>query len=166
MPNYTVIAACSKDDYVIGKDNKLPWKIRSEMDYFLRRIAFSPVVMGKNTCLGLKKPMNTGTNYVLTTDKEFTAEGFTVIHSIEELFEREGEREVLVVGGQSIYEQFIDLNLKFPDVYKMIVELSVVDIKVEGDTRFPIEKLIKKNSSRIYRNSSPDGNWAVYCYKD
>lgn len=162
MPNITIIAACTPEG-VIGKDNKLPWKIKSEMEYFLSRVAFKSLVMGKNTCMSLHRPINTGTNYVLTSDKVFQREGFTVIRSIEELFELEGENEVIVVGGASIYNQFLDLA-NTDSTYRCIVELSIILNDYEGDSYFPLEKLKGWQSKVIRRETNHDGKWMVTAY--
>lgn len=151
MPNITIIAACTKDG-VIGIDNKLPWSIRSEMENFLKRVAFKPLIMGRRTCLSLKKPINTAKNYVLTSDESFLREGFITVNSMEEMFRIMGETEHIVVGGAGIYEQFLSVALGDNDI-KFMVELSMIEEPYKGDSYFPLDKLEGLYSEVIHRHS-------------
>ncbi len=138
--NCTLIAAVDRNG-TIGKEGKLPWRVRSEMEYFLKRVAFSPIIMGKQTCLSLKKPINTGMNIVVTTDKEFKRDGFIAAQSLEDAFAILNGRHVYVAGGSSIYSQLLDIYEKDKTI-KMTVELSHIDTEVEGgDTFIDLERI-------------------------
>lgn len=167
MTNITLIAACDTKG-CIGKGNKLPWNIRSEMDYFLNRVAFRPLIMGKNTCLSLHKPINSNINYVLTTDKDFYREGFVTVNSIEEMLSIMNDNlEYYVVGGAQIYRQFLELAEQNKDI-KMIVELSIIHTIVEGgDSYFPLELLDKSvgyKSQIIHEHMNNEMKWHVSAY--
>lgn len=168
MTNITMVLACDKNG-CIGKEGKLPWRIRSEMEHFLKTVAFKPLVMGKSTCISLKKPINTAPNYVLTSDKEFHREGFITVHSIEELLNIVKETNLYVVGGAQLYKQFFDMTEKDDSSIRIIIEVSIIDIIVEdGDAFFDLKglnehpkftrKLIKKNVS------VGEPAWQAYAY--
>ena len=167
MKNISLIAACDKNG-CIGRNNKLPWKCRSEMEHFLKRVAFKPLIMGKNTCLSLYKPINSAINYVLTSDKDFHREGFTTVNSMEEMLSiMEDNIEYCVVGGEKIYKQFLELVHTRDDVHA-IVELSRMQVKVEnGDAFFPLDMLEGNDMYRtqiIYKHNGSDMSWYVEAY--
>lgn len=168
MYNLTLIAACDSKG-CIGRDNKLPWKCPSEMDYFKTRIAFRPIIMGKNTCLSLKRPLNSAPNYVLTRDCDFKREGFITVNSMEEMFEIMGKKpsEYYVAGGSQIYRQFLEMERDRDDI-NIIVELSVLHTVVpDGDSYFPLD-LLKGNADYreqiIYKHINNDMKWHVSAY--
>lgn len=146
------IVAMDKNGY-IGKDNKLPWKIRSEMIEFLRSVRNYNVVMGRKTCESLPKLLNDKKHFVLTSDKTFHREGFTNVYSIEELLSQlEKDKPTYVVGGSSIYELFINLAEEREDI-RLTNEVSIIDISIDGDVKFPIDRLsVNYNSDLLSTN--------------
>lgn len=166
MVNVTLIAATDMKG-CIGKGNKLPWKCRSEMEYFLKRVLFKPIVMGKNTCMSLKKPINSTPNYVLTRDSEFKRDGFITVNSIDEMLEiMSNGKEHIVAGGEQIYRQFLELASE--GKVNAIVELSVLDTIVEdGDAYFPLDILkwgVDYTSQIIYQHRDNEMKWHVQAY--
>ena len=167
MPNITMVLACDKKG-CIGKGGKLPWDVRSEMEHFLRTVAFKPLVMGKSTCLSLRKPINTAPNYVLTRDPDFHREGFITVNSIDEVLSVVGESDLYIVGGQQIYEQFFELAKQRDDV-RIIIEVSIIDTIVEdGDAFFDLEGLNNDPTftQKLIQRHTKVGEpaWKAYAY--
>lgn len=166
----TLIAACDANG-CIGKDNKLPWKCKSEMDYFKKRVSSGSIIMGKNTCLSIKgRTFNEDPHYVLTTDKDFYREGFITVNSMDDMvtiMRANPEPKYLVLGGAQIYSQFIDLIEKDID-WSIIVELSIMNIVVEdGVSFFPLDKIKPDKGymrTRIQRKLSEDIKWGVQTF--
>lgn len=151
---------------VIGKDNKLPWKLKEDLKEFSRSIKNSILVMGKNTCNSLPRKQNDQPNYVLTTDKTYYNEGYHIVHSIDELLEKiPRDKPIYVIGGQSLYRQIIELSDR-EDVV-LTNEITIVDKEVEGDAFFPIELLETRGYKRILRKSCIESDrtvWDKYIY--
>ena len=115
---------------VIGRDNRLPWRLPDDLAYFKRVTMGHPVVMGRRTWQSIGKPLPGRTNIVVTRDRAFEAPGCVVAHSLEEAWRAAGEAdEVCVIGGTSLFAE----TLPVADV----IHLTEVEADVEGDTYFP-----------------------------
>ena len=72
-----LIAAVGRNG-VIGRDGRLPWRLRSDLKHF-RDLTFGhPVVMGRRTYAAIGKPLSGRTNIVVTHDPAFSAAGAVV----------------------------------------------------------------------------------------
>ena len=115
---------------VIGKDNSLPWKLPADMKHFKELTTGKPVIMGRKTFESIGKPLPNRTNFIITRNQEYKAEGCVVVHSIDEALKAsEGNEEVMVIGGAQIYKEFL------PRANKMY--LTIIDADFEGDAFFP-----------------------------
>ena len=96
--------------------------------------------MGSKTFASIGKALPERINIVLTRDPAFTAQGCVLAHSVEgalraarptkRSFGRaEGHGEAIVIGGASIFEQFLPLADK--------MYLTIIDTAVDGDIYFP-----------------------------
>ena len=99
------------NDYGIGKNNGLLFNLPSDLKYFKAKTLNKVVVMGKKTFLSLpKRPLPNRTNIVLTSDKNFTAQGTIIVHDLNELFvelEKYDSDDVFVCGGAQIYNSLM-----------------------------------------------------------
>jgi dihydrofolate reductase len=130
-----VLVVAVADNGVIGRDNAMPWKLKSDMAHFRRVTLNRPVIMGRKTYLSIGKPLKGRTNIVVTRQKDFRAEGTVVAPSIEVAFEvargdamRRLAAEIAVIGGADIYAQVMDRAHR--------LEVTEVHATPEGDTRF------------------------------
>jgi len=115
---------------VIGRDNRLPWRLPDDLAYFKRVTMGHPVVMGRRTWQSIGKPLPGRKNIVVTHDPGFQAPGCVVAHSLAEAWRAaEGAEEVCVIGGTSLFAE----TLPIADV----IHLTEVEADVEGDTYFP-----------------------------
>jgi dihydrofolate reductase len=127
----SAIVAVSQNG-VIGKDNDLPWHLPTDMKYFKRTTLGHHVIMGRKNFLAMGRPLPGRTNVVITRNPTFTANGCLVVHSVEEALqraERNGEKEVFVIGGGEIYAASMAL---WDRLY-----LTRVEAEIEGDVFFP-----------------------------
>lgn len=115
---------------VIGRDNRLPWRLPDDLAYFKRVTMGHPVVMGRRTWQSIGKPLPGRTNIVVTHDPRLEAPGCVVAHSLEEAWRAaEGADEACVIGGTTLFAE----TLPVADV----IHLTEVEADVEGDTYFP-----------------------------
>lgn len=119
------------DDRVIGIHNSLPWKLPADMQWFRRHTLGKPVVMGRKTFDSFGgRPLPQRTNIVVTSDRDYVAEGAVVVHSIDEALQAAGDAdEVMVIGGASFYEQLLPRADRF--------YITQVHGRFEGDAWFP-----------------------------
>lgn len=125
----SIIVAVAEGN-VIGKDNSLIWHLSEDLKRFKRLTENHTVVMGRKTYMSLPfRPLKNRRNIVITRSNE-PIKGVEMVDSIDRALKLcEGEDEVFIIGGASIYEQTIDLADK--------MYLTRVLKEFEGDTFFP-----------------------------
>ena len=64
---------------VIGRDNRLPWRLPADLAYFKRVTLGHPVIMGRRTWESIGKPLPGRHNIVVTRNPGYRAEGATVV---------------------------------------------------------------------------------------
>src|SRR3989344_8266853 len=119
------------NNWVIGCKNALPWHLPADMRHFHELTMGKPVIMGQRTFESIGKPLHGRTNIIITFDKNYTVPECIVVHSIEEsLAAAKGFEEVMIIGGASIYKQFLPLTKR--------LYLTLIDADIEGaDAFFP-----------------------------
>lgn len=125
----SIIVAMDKNR-VIGKDNDLPWRLSADLQHFKKITMGKPIVMGRKTYDSIGRPLPGRENIILTRDSSFKAEGCTIMHSLDEIFEYcEDQEEIMIMGGATLYEVTLKLANK--------LYITEVHAEVEGDTWFP-----------------------------
>ncbi len=125
----TLIAAMAANR-VIGKDNGLPRDYPEDMARFRALTAGKPIVMGRKTFDSIGRPLPKRRNIVLSRSW-LSVEGVEVFSTIDEIIAAtKDEAEVMILGGQTIYEQFLP--------YADRIELTIIHKEYEGDTYFPV----------------------------
>jgi len=109
-----IIAAISKNR-AIGKDNKLPWYSREDLDFFKGITTGCPCIMGRRTFESLSKPLDNRTNIVVSKTLTISQPGVIIASSVPEAICHAKqntsylkEYKIFIIGGQKIYEQFIN----------------------------------------------------------
>ncbi len=115
---------------VIGINDTLPWHISEDLKHFKKITMGKPIVMGRKTHESIGRPLPGRENIIITRDKHYRAEGCTVLHSLEAVFEHcRDVDEVMITGGSEIYKHALE---KATRLY-----LTEVHAEIEGDTFFP-----------------------------
>lgn len=94
----------------IGIHNKLPWKLRSDLQYFRNLTTGHHIIMGRNTYESIGKPLPNRVNIVLSSQKDFNPEQVIVrssLHDAIEFARDAGETECMVIGGAALYNQIL-----------------------------------------------------------
>lgn len=114
---------------VIGKDNKLPWYLPEDLKNFKRTTLGKPVIMGRKTWESLGRPLPGRRNVVITRQKNYVAEGATVVASLEEALEAVKDAPVaFIMGGAQIYQEAM------PQVE--VAHITYLNADFEGDAFF------------------------------
>lgn len=126
-----IILVVARDIFgTIGKDNKLPWHCKEDLQRFKKITMGNTIVMGRKTFESLPKMLPGRKHIVLTRNEDFSHEGVEVFHSIDDLLVTyEGKEDLYIIGGAEIYRQFID---KFD-----VIEMTVIKGDYDGDAHFP-----------------------------
>ena len=153
-PVKTILVAAIAENGVIGRDNALPWRIKSDLQYFKAVTMGKPIVMGRKTYESIGKPLPGRTNIVVTRDPTFSAPGVVTAHTIGEAMTlaREDARQrgadaVAVIGGTEIFRQTI------ADADRLV--LTRVHMSPQGESTFP--DIDPKVWREIERREQPKG---------
>jgi len=178
-----MIAACSKD-MVIGNNGVIPWNIPSDLKSFKNYTNNKIVIMGRVTFQSLPVFLNNRISIVITSNLE------QVQDKVSDLKKQYGENnvppiivsksigealdllsvilekysinkdEVVVIGGESIYRQFLPITSK--------IILSLVDGEFDGDKYFPIldNKIWKKvTEEKVTKDVSDSHNYSILIFE-
>lgn len=91
----------------IGKNNKLLFSLKGDMEFFKEKTMGKAVIMGRKTLDSLPdgKPLKNRVNIVLTRDTGFKRDGVIVCRSVDEALEKtKAYPDVFVIGGGEIYK--------------------------------------------------------------
>jgi dihydrofolate reductase len=140
----TLIAAVTRNG-VIGRDNDLVWRDRDDLQRFKRLTMGHVLVMGRKCYDSIGRPLPGRTTIVVTRQPDWSADGVTVAHSLDEALKLADGKEVYVAGGGEIYTQALPLADR--------LELTEVDLEAEGDVVFPqIDRSDWRETAREQRN--------------
>jgi len=116
------------DNGVIGRDGRLPWRLPADLKRFKAQTIGRPMIMGRKTFESFPSPLPGRRHIVLTRDREWSAEGAEVAHSVEEALALAGE-DAAVIGGAEVFALFLGRADR--------VELTEVHAEPEGDATVP-----------------------------
>tara|TARA_Y100000389_G_scaffold153757_1_gene154082 strand:+ start:729 stop:1214 length:486 start_codon:yes stop_codon:yes gene_type:complete len=141
MRKVNVIVAFD-EKYGIGKNNKIPWKIKEDLLNFQKITQYTrnetkrnAIIMGRKTWESLPyKPLKHRRNIIISG----TIEGKDIYKTIEEGIKScKEEEEIYIIGGKSMYEECFRKG--------MVKEGHISRIRGEYDCDVRIEKeLIEK----------------------
>lgn len=130
MRIHIVVAAAEND--IIGRDGAMPWRIPEDLKRFRSITMGHPIIMGRKTWTAIGRPLTGRENILLTRQKDFAADGATVLHSLREALDHvlaRGATDAFIIGGGDLYRQALPLA--------DIVHLTRVHAEFEGDASFP-----------------------------
>jgi len=106
--NISIIVAIAENNG-IGKDNDLLVYISEDLKRFKKLTTGNVIIMGKKTYFSLpRRPLPNRVNMVISDDPADRFEGCTMAYSIEEALNKmDPEKENFIIGGGSIYKQFM-----------------------------------------------------------
>ena len=149
-----LVAAVARNG-VIGGDNRLLWKLRSDMHHFRAITMGKPLLMGRRTWDSIGRPLPGRETIVVTRDRQFQPEGAEIAHDIEKALElaqisaaRLNADEVIVAGGGELYAQLIGRCAT--------LHLTEVNLAPQGDAVFPpLEPGLWREIHREHHEAGP-----------
>ena len=128
MKNISIIACVGKN-LELGKNNDLIWHLPNDLKYFKNVTSGKTVIMGRRTFDSLPGILPKRRNIVLQLPNESNIDGVEIFNDIPSILKAvKNEEEAFIIGGASIYKQFLDyahklyltevsMGCKDPDVY-------------------------------------------------
>jgi dihydrofolate reductase len=130
------IVVALADNGVIGRDNNLIWRLKTDLRRFRDLTVGKPMIIGRKTHEAIGRPLPGRQTIVLTRDSTFSASGVHVVHEWGEarsvgdrLAGDMGASEIAVGGGAEIYK------LALPEAQRLY--LTLVHAEPQGDVVFP-----------------------------
>lgn len=128
-PPIVLVAALARNR-VIGIDGEMPWHLPADLAHFKRVTMGHPVIMGRATFESIGRPLPGRRNLVLSRTWRDAPDGVELADSLDAALGRlEAGTPAMVIGGGQLYQEAL------PRAAAM--ELTLVDCRPEGDTRFP-----------------------------
>jgi len=130
-----IIIAALTGNNVISDSGKIPWYSKEELSHFKKTTIGFPVLMGRKTFESIGQPLSDRINLILSRNSDYKINcsyciKFSSIDNAIEFCEKEGYREIFIIGGGEIFRQTIDL------ADKLII--SDMDLSLSGDIHFPV----------------------------
>jgi dihydrofolate reductase len=171
-----IVAVCKNNG--IGYKQDLPWKIKEDLRLFSKTTkgnGNNAIVMGKNTWLSIgEKPLPKRDNLILSkslynkklegdsvniTSQDVSAPIFDSIESLKSWCREKNYEEIWIIGGESIYNQFIN----DPDTKEICI--TKIDNEFECDTFFiDLEDSNWTKSEETILNTTQEFNVTVCQY--
>ena len=157
MKNISIIACIGKNRE-LGKKNDLIWHLPNDLKYFKKVTSGKTVIMGRRTFDSLPGILPNRRNIILQMPDEKLIDGVEIFNNIPGILEAvEDEEEVFIIGGASIYKQFLN--------YANKLYLTEVDeICPDAEVYFP-EFDKKKFIKKVVGNGQDNGikyNFVIY----
>lgn len=147
MKKFSLIAACCENGG-IGVDQKLPWRLKNEMNYFNRITTtttsgddgkMNAVIMGRKTWLSIPdkfRPLSNRVNIVVSRQLDGKSAGCDGVYgSLEGAIEGASSMDkvdgIFIVGGEKVYQD----SLQFPQCHR--IYLTRIHAHFDCDTFFP-----------------------------
>ena len=152
----TLIAAIGRNRE-IGYKNKLLWNIPEDMRHFKSYTMGKVVIMGSKTFLSMGSKPLPGRKCIVLSSRDLhgcsaiPAKSIDDVLSIEHCYD-----ELVIIGGQSIYEQTIDIATK--------LVITHVDAEFTADTFFPKIDLTKWVINSIVESHNNDFRYSFVEY--
>ncbi len=164
LPRIAFIVARSNPGNVIGCENRLPWKISSDLRRFREITTGHAVVMGRKTYESIGRPLPNRENIVISRSASLNVPDVEITKSHEaatflaDLYSIINHREkFFVIGGAEIYKLFVDR-------FNLIYLTEVFSDNIEGDAHFDTS-FDKRNWNLISEMDFPQSDRDQYPHR-
>lgn len=140
---------------VIGYENKMPWHLPGDLQYFKEMTMAKPIIMGRKTFESIGRPLPGRRNIVITRNTAYSADGIEVVGSLDEALQLAGDvPEIMIIGGAQIFEQAMPIADK--------LYITLINHAFTGDTYFPSYDQWQQIACRELI-TAPEGYTYQYC---
>ena len=143
------------NNFVIGVNNELPWKLKKDLQHFSAYTQNKAIVMGRKTFESIGRPLPNRKNIVISSWLE-PQEGLEVVSNLNQAIEvasqwnkdNSTEEEIVLIGGGYVFEESKNI------VNKLV--LTRVECEIDGDVFYPQIDLSnwKEISKESYKRDS------------
>ena len=122
-----LIAAVDKN-LAIGKNGKIPWHIKEDLQFFQKNTLNTAMIMGRSTFDSIGKPLPNRKNIVMTKSAN-NREGVVEVSNTEDAIKqaKKSSNKISIIGGESVYREFMPFANK----------LLITEIDIMSETILP-----------------------------
>ncbi len=116
----------------IGKDNRLPWHLASDLKRFKQLTMGHHIVMGRKTYETIGKSLPGRVMVIVTRNENYSPQGCLVVNSLKaaiDLAKNSHESELFIIGGGEIFNQALRIAEK--------IYLTTIHTVTNADVFFP-----------------------------
>ena len=124
----SIVVAFSEGN-VIGRNNRLIWNLSEDLKRFKAMTTGHTVLMGRKTYESIGKSLPNRRNIVLTSIPESIIDCITVASFEDAIDVADGETELFVIGGESVFRQTLPIADK--------LYITEVHANLPGNAKFP-----------------------------
>tara|TARA_B100001029_G_C15037889_1_gene441451 strand:- start:716 stop:1219 length:504 start_codon:yes stop_codon:yes gene_type:complete len=151
---------------VIGVNNDLPWKLKTDLIHFKNYTTNKIIIMGRKTFESIGRPLPNRINFIVSKtineidDARVFESTKDAINSAKEVCIEENLNEIVIIGGGYLFRDTLSITNK--------LVLTRVDCNIEGDIFYPdinLNEWDKISSENFTKNSENEYDFAVITYK-
>ncbi|MDO1558503.1 dihydrofolate reductase [Brevundimonas sp. 2R-24] len=165
MPTTLSLVVARARNGVIGRNGRLPWRLRADLQLFKANTIGKPCLMGRKTWESLPlRPLPGRLNLVLSGDPELKLKGALVCPNFDEAYaiareqaREDGVDEVCVIGGTQLFETAL------PRARRLY--LTEVEAEPEGDAHFPAFDESQWTEVRRERHEADETNDHAFVFR-
>jgi len=120
---------------VIGKDNDLPWSLKTDLKHFREYTTNKLLIMGRKTYESIGRPLPNRINYVVSNTIS-KIEGASVFRNTQDAIDAaidqcnlNNKDEIVIIGGGYLFRDTLEVTNK--------LVLTKVDCDIDGDIFYP-----------------------------
>jgi dihydrofolate reductase len=162
----SLIVARSSNNVIGTNDNKLPWYIPADLEYFKTLTAESTVIMGKNTFMSLPFKNGLPNRKNIVVSKTFKHENVDSVETIIDAIEMAKifGKKIWVIGGSMLYDSFLSSDL-IDYCYITEVDIVIDDGTMLPKFNFDSNKYSLLSSTKYKKNKAGDYDIKFDVYK-
>jgi dihydrofolate reductase len=145
------------ENFVVGKDGKLPWHYSSDLKFFKQTTSGNAIVMGRKTFDSIGKALPNRLNIVLSRSSQIVENNVFLTKSKDEVLAlvKYLNCDLFIIGGAMIYGEFADV------IEKWIV--TEIPQKIENADAFMSSNFL--DNFEVVETTSLDDNLIVKIYE-
>ena len=150
-PRRLTLIAAYADNRVIGDHGRIPWHLPDDFAHFKAETMGHTLVMGRLTYDSIGRPLPGRRTVVVTRNRDWTAAGVEVVHSLADALARAAtyDGDTVIAGGSQIYTEAMPVL-----THQVLTE---VHCSPPGDALYPVFDTAEWHETR--RVSRPDLDW-------
>jgi dihydrofolate reductase len=151
---------------VIGVNNDLPWKLKTDLTHFKNYTTNKIIIMGRKTFESIGRPLPNRMNFIVskTINKIEGAQIFKstedAINSAKEVCIDNNLDEIVIIGGGYLFRDTLSITNK--------LVLTRVNCNIEGDVFYPnlnLKEWDEINKENFTKDSENDYSFTVITYE-